>query len=104
MKSLKSILLSISLVSLLLISCGQDVSVVDSGTYSGKVVEVKPDEKEIYVELEEGKTIELYFTDSTALMQGEKKAEFSQLKKDSEVKVKVEKMGKKLNPLAVKIK
>ena len=104
MRSFKSILFSISLVSLLLISCGQDVSVVESGTYSGKVVEVKADEKEIYVELEQGKTIELYFTDSTSLTQDGKKAEFSQLKKDSEVKVKVEKMGKKLNPLAVKIK
>ena len=101
---MKSILFSISLLCILLISCGQDVSVVDSGTYSGKVVEIEPDEREIYVELEDGKTIELYFTDSTSLTQGGKKAEFSQLKKDSDVKVKVEKMGKKLNPLAVKIK
>jgi hypothetical protein len=102
MKSIKT--LFTSLISLLVVSCGQDVSVVESGTYSGKVKEVNTDEREIYVELEDDKTIELYFTDSTSLMKGGKQVEFTELKKDNAVKVKVEKMGKKLNPLAVKIK
>ncbi len=102
MKSIKT--LFTGLISLLVVSCGQDVSVVESGTYSGKVVEVNTDEREIYVKLEDDKTIELYFTDSTSLMKGGKQVEFTELKKDNAVKVKVEKMGKKLNPLAVKIK
>jgi hypothetical protein len=102
MKSIKT--LFTSLISLLVVSCGQDVSVVESGTYSGKVKEVNTDEREIYVKLEDDKTIELYFTDSTSLMKGGKQVEFTELKKDNAVKVKVEKMGKKLNPLAVKIK
>ena len=94
------ILFSVAILS----GCGHNVDVVDSGTYQGKVVEVKPDEKEIYVKTEEDKTLELYFTDSTKLTQSGSPVEFSALKKDSKVEVTVEKMGKKLNPLAVKIK
>lgn len=90
--------------TILLASCGHNVDVVESGTYDGRVVEVKPDEQEIYVETEDNKTIELYFTDSTRLMQNGESVNFSALEKDARVAVTVEKMGKKLNPLAVKIK
>ncbi len=104
MRSIQFVFTSLSFIALLLVSCGQDVSVVESGTYSGKVVEVNADEREIYVELDNDKTIELYFTDSTSLLKGGKQVEFAELQKDNAVKVKVEKMGKKLNPLAVKIR
>jgi len=89
---------------ILLSSCGHNVDVVESGTYKGTVAEVKPDEKEIYVETEDDKTLELYFTDSTKLTMNGKSVDFSELKKDAKVEVKIEKMGKKLNPLAVEIK
>jgi len=88
----------------LLTSCGHNVDVVESGTYEGKVLEAKPDEKEIYVKTQKDKTLELYFTDSTKLTKKGEKVDFSTLKKDMAVEVEVEKMGKKLNPLAVKIK
>lgn len=81
---------------------GESSNVVESGTYEGTIAEVKPDEKEIYVKHKD-KKLELYFTDSTKLMQKGESVEFSKLKKDQKVSVKVEKMGKKLNPLKVKI-
>ena len=88
----------------ILSSCGHNVDVVDSGTYQGKVIEVKPDEQEIYVKTDNDKTLELYFTDSTKLTKSGNPADFSALEKGSKVEVKLEKMGKKMNPLAVKIK
>lgn len=87
-----------------LVACGggKSTNVVESGTYKGKVAEVKPDEKEIYVQHKD-KKLELYFTDSTKLMKNGKKVDFSMLKQDQQVSVKLEKMGKKLNPLKVTI-
>ncbi len=81
---------------------GESTDVVESGKYKGSIAEVKPDEKEIYVQHED-KKLELYFTDSTKLTKNGETVDFSKLKKDQQVSVKVEKMGKKLNPLAVKI-
>ena len=81
---------------------GESTDVVESGTYKGKIAEVKSGEKEIYVKHKDQK-LELYFTDSTKLMKGGKSVDFSMLKKDQKVSVKVEKMGKKLNPLKVTI-
>lgn len=98
--SLSAILFSVALLS----SCGHKVDVVESGTYEGTVLEVKPGEQEIYVKTKDDKTLELYFTDSTKLTQEGSPADFSALEKDAKVEVKVEKMGKKLNPLAVEIK
>jgi hypothetical protein len=81
---------------------GGDTAVVESGTYEGKVAEVKPEEKEIYVNYQD-KKLELYFTDSTELTRQGKQVDFNKLKKDQKVKVKLEKRGKKLNPLKVEI-
>ena len=81
---------------------GGDTDVVKSGTYKGKVAEVEPEEKEIYVDHND-KKLELYFTDSTKLILQGKEVAFNRLKKDQKVKVKVEKEGKKLNPLKVEI-
>lgn len=96
-------LLTMSSLSLV-IACGggESTDVVDSGSYKGKVAEVKPDEKEIYVKHNDQK-LELYFSDSTKLMKNGEQVDFKMLKKDQEVEVKVEKMGKKLNPLKVNI-
>ena len=94
-----------SLILLGAASCGGGgVDVVESGTYEGTIVEVNADEQEIYVQTPDDKKLELYFTDSTELMQSGSEVDFSMLKKDQQVEVTVEKMGKKLNPLKVKIK
>ena len=104
---MKKTLLSISgifIAMIFLASCGHNVDVVESGTYDGTVAEAKPEEKEIYVDLDNGKTIELYFTESTTLTKDGEEVEFSELAKGVDVQVEVEKKGKKLEPIAVKIK
>ncbi len=98
------IIKSLSVLSLVLfISCGQSTDVVESGTYTGTVIEVEADKSEIYVKTEDGKTLELYFIEETKLTQNGQEVPFSNLKKDQSVEVEVEKVGKRLDPLSVKI-
>ena len=85
------------------ISCGQSTDIVESGTYTGTVIEVEADKTEIYVKTEDGKTLELYFTDETKLTQEDEVVPFSTLKEDQAVEVQVEKVGKRLDPISVKI-
>jgi CspA family cold shock protein len=88
-----------------LVACsggGESHNVVESGTYEGTIKQVEPDENEIYFKHKD-KELELYFTDSTQLMQNGKSVPFDKLKADQKVSVKVEKLGKRLNPLKVKI-
>jgi len=96
--------ISIFAIIIMMAGCGHNVDVVDSGTYEGTVSEAKPDEEEIYVDLENGKTIELYFTEATTLTKDGQNVEFSELSKGVDVEVEVEKKGKKLEPVSVKIK
>ena len=96
-------LVIISAILLGAASCGGGVDVVESGTYEGTIVEVNAEEQEIYVQTPDDKKLELYFTDSTELTQKGDEVDFSMLKKDQQVEVTVEKMGKKLNPLKVNI-
>lgn len=77
-------------------------AVVESGTYKGTIAEVNADEKEIYVD-SDGKELELYFIDKTELTRGGKNVGFSSLKKGQKIEVKVKKVGKRLDPLSVKI-
>ncbi|NBC59027.1 MAG: hypothetical protein GVY05_12180 [Bacteroidetes bacterium] len=98
------IIKSFTVLSLILfMSCGQSTDVVESGTYTGKIIEVEADKSEIYVKTEEGKTLELYFVDETKLTQDGQDVPFSTLKEGQNVEVKVEKVGKRLDPLSVKI-
>lgn len=84
-------------------ACGSKTDVVDSGTYQGTIKKVEAEKTEIYVDTEDDKTLELYFTDQTTLTQEGKDVEFSALKKGQKVEVEVEKTGKRLDPLSVKI-
>lgn len=100
----KLIIQSVTLFSLVLfISCGQSTDVVESGTYTGTIIEVEADKSEIYVETEDGKTLELYFIDETKLTQDGVDVPFSTLEENQTVEVEVEKVGKRLDPLSVKI-
>lgn len=102
MKSL--ITKSIYLFSIvLLIACGKSTDVVESGTYTGKIIEVEADKSEIYVKTEDDKTLELYFIEDTKLTQNGEKVPFSTLEEDQTVEVEVKKVGKRLDPLTVKI-
>jgi len=81
----------------------RNTSVVESGTYRVTAKKVDPEEKEIYVTTEDGKTLELYFSDATKLTQGGKDAAFAALKNGQKLEVQLEKDGSKLRPLAVAI-
>lgn len=102
MKSL--ITKSLFLLSItLFISCGNSTDVVESGTYTGTVIEVEADKSEIYVKTEDGKTLELYFIEETKLTQNGEEVPFSALEEDQTVEVEVKKVGKRLDPITVKI-
>lgn len=81
----------------------ENTDLVPSGTYTGTAKEVDPEEKEIYVETEDGKTLELYFTDQTELTRNGEAVSFDALEEGGKVEVTVEKKGKRLDPVSVKI-
>lgn len=89
--------------AILVSSCGGNTDVVDSGTYKGQVKEVEPEKTEIYVTTEDGKTLELYFTDETTLTWNGEDVAFSELSEGQNVQVEVKKVGKRLDPVSVKI-
>lgn len=88
---------------ILVVACGNSTDVVESGTYTGKIIEVEADKSEIYVKTDDGKTLELYFIEETKLTQNGEVVPFSTLEEDQTVEVEVEKVGKRLDPLSVKI-
>lgn len=86
-------------------SCGEnkDTDLVPSGTYQGTAETVDPGEKELYVRTQDDKLLELYFTDQTKLTKNGSPVKFDQLKEGASVEVEVEKKGKKLDPISVRI-
>lgn len=86
-----------------MIGCGESTDVVESGTYQGTITEVEADKSEIYVKTADDKTLELYFTDETKLTQNGETVPFSVLQDGQKVEVKVKKVGKRLDPVTVKI-
>ena len=101
MKKLKTLALAIAMF--MIYSCGEKTDVVESGTYSGTIEEVEADKSEIYVKTDDGKVLELYFTDSTSLTKNAETVAFDQLSEGKKVEVEVVKVGKKLDPKAVRI-
>jgi Cu/Ag efflux protein CusF len=81
----------------------ENTDVVPSGTYTGTAEKVDPDEKEVYVKTSDGKTLELYFTEQTKLMQNGQTASFDALKEGQNLEVTVEKKGNRLEPMSVNI-
>lgn len=96
-------MLVIALVFIALASCGEKTDVVESGVYQGTVEEVEADKTEIYVKTADGKLLELYFTEKTALTRNGETVPFSELAEGKKVEVEVTKVGKRLDPVSVKI-
>lgn len=102
------LLMALSLSAVALVGCEKgggeegEHAVVESGTYTGTIAKVNADEKEIYVDAD-GQELELYFIDETELTMGGETVEFSTLEKGQEVEVEIKKVGKRLDPLSVKI-
>lgn len=101
MKNLKTLAIAASMS--IMFACGEKTDVVESGTYSGTLKEVEADKSEIYVKTDDGKLLELYFTDSTSLTKNNEVVAFDQLLEGKKVEVDVEKVGNKLDPKAVRI-
>lgn len=80
----------------------EEHAVVESGTYEGTIKKVNADEREIYVD-SDGKELELYFIESTKLTKAGAPAEFSALAQGQKVKVEINKVGKRLDPVTVEI-
>jgi len=87
----------------LLAACGSGIDVVDAGTYDGTVDKAVPDEREIYVSLDSGTRLELYFTDDTELLRDGRPAEFSTLSSGSDIRVTVEREGNRNVPTRVEL-
>ncbi|UII30638.1 hypothetical protein LVD17_20300 [Fulvivirga ulvae] len=91
------------LLSSVFMACGGGTDVVESGTYQGTIDEVEADKTEIYVKTADNKTLELYFTEQTTLTQNGEAVNFEVLKEGMKVEVEVEKVGQRLDPIAVKV-
>ena len=85
-----------------LAGCG-GVDVVDAGAYEGVVDEARPGEKEIYVVLDDGGKLELYFTDETVLEQAGEPVAFAKLEAGTRVRVTVTRDGNRNVPTRVEI-
>lgn len=83
---------------------GEETTVVESGTYEGTISEVNADEREIYVDVPGTGTLELYFTDSTRVLQDTSQVSFDALEANQPVAVEVEKVGQRLDPVTVTIR
>ena len=81
----------------------ENTDLVESGTYLGTAKQVDDEEREIYLETEDGKVLELYFTDQTELTQNGQNVDFEALEQGQRVQVTVEKKGKRLEPVRVVI-
>lgn len=81
----------------------ENTDVVESGTYTGTAEVVDDAQKEIYVKLDDNRTIELYFSNDTELMQNGESVAFDALEKGQRLEVQVEKVNEQLNPQKVTI-
>ncbi len=95
--------LFMAMAMLFLYSCNNGTDVVESGTYQGTIDEVEPEKTEIYVVTQDGKRLELYFTETTQLSRNGEVAAFDVLEKGQNVEVTVEKVGQRLDPVSVVI-
>jgi hypothetical protein len=104
MKSLITKLGSFALLLVFMVACGGDsTETVESGTYEGTIQEVNAEESEIYVNISDEQTLELYFIDETELVKDTTAVPFDSLATGQKVRVEVEKVGQRLDPLRVEI-
>lgn len=103
MKNSKLIAFLFLLMVPFLYSCEEGTDVVESGTYQGTIDEVEPEATEIYVKTADDQRLELYFTETTTLTRNGETVPFEQLQEGQQVEVEVEKVGQRLEPLAVRI-
>jgi len=104
MRSLIVKLGSFALLLVFMVACGgESTETVESGTYEGTIQEVNAEESEIYVNISDEQTLELYFIEETELVKDTTAVPFDSLAAGQKVRVEVEKVGQRLDPLRVEI-
>lgn len=104
MKNMCHQLILASLLGVLFVTgCGKGIRVVDAGTYPANIDEVVPEEEEIYVTLDDGQRLELYFTDSTELVADGQPVDFSRLSAGMSAQLTVTREGNRNVPTRVEI-
>ncbi len=83
--------------------CGSDITAVESGEYEGTIAKVEVEEKEIYVDLDDERTLELYFSEETELVRDGDPVTFDVLEAGQAVSVEVEREGNRMDPVRVEI-
>ena len=110
--TIRSLILALTAALLFLPACGgsetdgpeDTADLPESGTYTGTVAGLNPEESEIYFESQDSGVFELYFTDSTEVTgQSGEIVPYDSLALGQSVDVTVERDGEELNPLAVTI-
>ncbi len=81
----------------------EDTDLVPSGTYTGTARIVDPEQKEIYLELEDNRTLELYTSNDTQFMRNGEQVDFDALEQGQRLEVEVERQGESLKPIRVRI-
>ncbi len=81
----------------------EDTDLVESGTYTGTALVVDAEQKEVYVQLNDTTTIELYFSNETQVVRDGQTVAFDALQKGQKIEVEVERSGESLKPLKVSI-
>ncbi len=104
MRSLIVKLGSFALLLVFMVACGgESTETVESGTYEGTIQEVNAEESEIYVNISDEQTLELYFIEETELVKDTTAVPFDSLAAGQKVRIEVEKVGQRLDPLRVEI-
>ncbi len=92
-----------ALLLFVIASCVDKPILVGSGTYKGIIHEVNAGKRKILMEEIGGYLIELYFTDTTILIEKGETLPFSALNEGKKVEVKIKRKGDRIIPLSVKI-
>lgn len=83
--------------------CGKPIAVVDAGTYTGTIEKVVPAETEIYVSLDSGEQLELYFNEATELVEDGAAVDFAALSAGDPVEITVAREGNRNIPVRVEL-
>lgn len=81
----------------------EDTDLVPSGMYTGTARIVDGEQKEIYLDLDDNTTLELYTSNETEFMRNGEQVDFDALEQGQRLEVDVEKQGQSLKPLRVRI-
>lgn len=81
----------------------ENTDLVESGTYTGTAKVVDQQQNEVYLQVNDTTTIELYFSNDTQIMRNGQTVAFDALQQGQRLEVEVERSGQSLKPQRVTI-